>query len=57
MEAAIAVVGLGYVGLPVAVALAERCGALTPRVVGFDIAAGRVAELQAGHKKMLEKKN
>ncbi|MBA4043437.1 MAG: nucleotide sugar dehydrogenase [Erythrobacter sp.] len=49
METGIAVVGLGYVGLPVAVALAERCGALTPRVIGFDIAAGRIAELQAGH--------
>ena len=49
METAIAVVGLGYVGLPVAVALAERCGAVAPRVVGFDVAAARVAELQAGH--------
>jgi UDP-N-acetyl-D-galactosamine dehydrogenase len=49
METAIAVVGLGYVGLPVAVALAERCGNLTPRVVGFDINAGRVTELTAGH--------
>jgi UDP-N-acetyl-D-galactosamine dehydrogenase len=40
----IAVIGLGYVGLPVAVAFA-RSGA---SVVGFDISAARVAELAAG---------
>ncbi len=40
----IAVVGLGYVGLPVAVAFA-RTG--TP-VVGFDIDVGRIAELRQG---------
>ncbi|HEY1153574.1 MAG TPA: NAD(P)-binding domain-containing protein, partial [Pseudolabrys sp.] len=40
----IAVIGLGYVGLPVAVAFA-RSGA---PVVGFDINAARVAELRAG---------
>jgi UDP-N-acetyl-D-galactosamine dehydrogenase len=40
----IAVIGLGYVGLPVAVAFA-RSGV---RVVGFDIAAERIAELRAG---------
>jgi UDP-N-acetyl-D-galactosamine dehydrogenase len=45
MDAKIAVVGLGYVGLPVAVALAERLG----NVVGFDISAARVAQLRAGH--------
>ena len=45
MDAKIAVVGLGYVGLPVAVALAERLG----NVVGFDISAARVASLRAGH--------
>ena len=38
----IAIVGLGYVGLPVAVAIADR-------VVGFDISAGRVESLQSGH--------
>lgn len=43
METKIAVVGLGYVGLPVAVALAKHY-----RVVGFDIDEGRVAELQEG---------
>ena len=41
---AIAVVGLGYVGLPVAVALAEKFG----NVIGFDIAPRRVAALRAG---------
>jgi UDP-N-acetyl-D-galactosamine dehydrogenase len=40
----IAVVGLGYVGLPVAVAFA-RSGV---PVVGFDVDAGRVAELNEG---------
>jgi UDP-N-acetyl-D-galactosamine dehydrogenase len=40
----IAVVGLGYVGLPLAVALAAKY-----RVVGFDISADRVASLKAGH--------
>ena len=41
----IAVVGLGYVGLPVAVAFG-RAGA---PVIGFDINAERVSELQAGN--------
>lgn len=40
----IAVIGLGYVGLPVAMALAERF----PHTVGFDIKTSRVAELKAG---------
>ncbi|MEM9146922.1 MAG: nucleotide sugar dehydrogenase [Pseudomonadota bacterium] len=40
----IAVIGLGYVGLPVAVAFAR----VAP-TVGFDIAAARVAALRAGH--------
>ena len=39
----IAVVGLGYVGLPLAVALARHFS-----VIGFDISAGRVAELREG---------
>ena len=39
----VAVIGLGYVGLPLAVALA-RFG----DVVGYDIDAGRVAEIKAG---------
>lgn len=48
----IAVVGLGYVGLPVAVALAERLGALgdgQARITGFDISKRRVETLQAGN--------
>jgi UDP-N-acetyl-D-galactosamine dehydrogenase len=40
----IAVVGLGYVGLPLAVALAAK-----HPVIGFDISAGRVASLKRGH--------
>ena len=39
----IAVVGLGYVGLPVAVAFGKR----SP-VIGFDIDAGRIEELRRG---------
>jgi UDP-N-acetyl-D-galactosamine dehydrogenase len=39
----VVVVGLGYVGLPLAVALAKRF-----TVVGLDIDAGRVAELKTG---------
>ncbi|MBN1127900.1 MAG: nucleotide sugar dehydrogenase [Chitinispirillaceae bacterium] len=39
----ICVVGLGYVGLPLAVALSKQF-----RVIGFDINAGRVAVLQSG---------
>ncbi len=49
MDGKIAVVGLGYVGLPVAVALAERLGARGVRVTGFDVAAQRIAQLRAGH--------
>jgi len=46
----IAVVGLGYVGLPVAVAFA-RTGA---PVIGFDIDRTRVDELRAGHDRTRE---
>jgi len=46
----IAVIGLGYVGLPVAVAFA-RSGA---PVIGFDIDAKRVEELRAGHDRTRE---
>lgn len=41
----IGVIGLGYVGLPVAVALAEKFA----DVVGFDISERRVSELRSGH--------
>jgi UDP-N-acetyl-D-galactosamine dehydrogenase len=40
----IAVIGLGYVGLPLAVALARHYP-----VTGFDINKARVAELESGH--------
>jgi len=46
----IAVIGLGYVGLPVAVAFA-RAGS---SVIGFDIDTGRVEELRAGRDRTLE---
>jgi UDP-N-acetyl-D-galactosamine dehydrogenase len=40
----LAVIGLGYVGLPLAVGCARRYG----EVVGFDVDAGRVDELRCG---------
>lgn len=45
----IAVVGLGYVGLPLAVEFAKQLP-----VVGFDINEARVSELRAGHDRTLE---
>ena len=42
-ERKIAVVGLGYVGLPIAVAFGKR-----QRVIGFDINKAKIAELQQG---------
>src|SRR5262245_4764467 len=44
MEERIAVVGLGYVGLPVALAFARRF----PRTIGFDISARRIEALKRG---------
>lgn len=41
----IAIVGLGYVGLPVAIAFAR----VAEQAVGFDISRSRVEELKAGH--------
>jgi UDP-N-acetyl-D-galactosamine dehydrogenase len=46
----IAVIGLGYVGLPVAVAFARS----EAPVIGFDISAERIAELHAGHDRTRE---
>jgi UDP-N-acetyl-D-glucosamine/UDP-N-acetyl-D-galactosamine dehydrogenase len=46
----VAVIGLGYVGLPVAVSFA-RTGV---PVVGFDVDASRVTELDRGHDRTLE---
>jgi UDP-N-acetyl-D-galactosamine dehydrogenase len=45
----IVVVGLGYVGLPLAVALARKFD-----VVGLDIDPNRIAELRAGHDRTRE---
>jgi UDP-N-acetyl-D-galactosamine dehydrogenase len=45
----IVVIGLGYVGLPVAAALARKY-----RVIGFDIDSSRIAELRAGHDRTRE---
>ena len=42
-EAVIAVIGLGYVGLPLAVAFGR-----TRRVIGFDVAADKVAACRRG---------
>lgn len=45
----VGVIGLGYVGLPLAVAFAEKYP-----VVGFDVASERVAELAEGRDRTLE---
>jgi len=45
----IAMIGLGYVGLPLAVAMAEKYP-----VTGFDISTARVAELRSGQDSSLE---
>ena len=47
--AKIAIIGLGYVGLPLAVEFGKK-----RKVVGFDINTKRVAELKAGHDLTLE---
>jgi UDP-N-acetyl-D-galactosamine dehydrogenase len=48
----IAVIGLGYVGLPLAVAFSEKYP-----VVGFDISLERVEELKNGYDRTLELEN
>lgn len=48
-ESKIAVIGLGYVGLPLAAAFAEKF-----KTVGYDIDPKRVDELQKGHDRTLE---
>ena len=45
----IAVIGLGYVGLPLAVEFGKRY-----RTTGFDVKATRVEELERGHDATLE---
>ena len=49
MEKKIAVIGLGYVGLPLAVEFAKKYP-----TIGFDINTGRVNELMSGHDHTLE---
>ena len=49
MEKKIAVIGLGYVGLPLAVEFAKQYS-----TVGFDIIGSRVDELMNGHDRTLE---
>ena len=45
----VCVLGLGYVGLPLAVELAKR-----HKVTGFDVDAPKVEELKRGHDRMRE---
>src|SRR5690606_34618702 len=45
----VAIIGLGYVGLPLAVEFGKHY-----ETVGFDINSGRVAELRAGRDSTLE---
>jgi UDP-N-acetyl-D-galactosamine dehydrogenase len=49
IEKKIAIIGLGYVGLPLAVAFAEKY-----KVIGFDINSHRVNELNSGNDETLE---
>ena len=49
MEKTIAVIGLGYVGLPLAVEFGKK-----RKVIGFEIKQSRVDELLAGHDSTLE---
>lgn len=48
-DAAIAIIGLGYVGLPLAVEFGKQ-----RKVIGFDIDSVRIEELSAGHDRTLE---
>ena len=50
MAEKIAIIGLGYVGLPVALAFAKAF----PGTIGFDIHKEKVAELQRGYDRNLE---
>ena len=49
MKTKIAIIGLGYVGLPLAHAFSAKYN-----VVGFDIAKWRIEELKSGHDRTLE---
>ncbi len=48
-ETIIAIIGLGYVGLPLAVEFGK-----IHETIGFDINVGRIKELEAGHDRTLE---
>ena len=48
-EDKIAVVGLGYVGLPLAVQMSKHF-----EVVGYDLNSGRIKELKSGYDRTLE---
>ena len=49
MKKIISVIGLGYVGLPLAVAFAEKF-----EVIGFDVNLNRIQELEKGHDSTFE---
>ncbi|MDH5434426.1 MAG: nucleotide sugar dehydrogenase, partial [Gammaproteobacteria bacterium] len=49
MNRKVSVIGLGYVGLPVAVAFGK-----SHQVIGFDVNAKRIEELKKGHDRTLE---
>ena len=49
MEDKIAIIGLGYVGLPLALSFGEKY-----RVIGFDVSELRIDELKKGIDKTLE---
>ena len=49
MKKKIAIIGLGYVGLPLAVAFSKKF-----EVIGFDINQDRIQELKSGHDRTLE---
>ena len=51
-EIKLAIIGLGYVGLPLAVEFGKH-----RKVIGFDINAARIAALKAGHDATLEVSN
>ena len=51
-QSSIAVVGLGYVGLPLAISLSRHFS-----VLGFDLSQGRIKELQNGHDRTCEVDN
>ena len=51
-EVRLAVIGLGYVGLPLAVEFAKK-----RKVIGYDISSSRIEELKSGFDKTLEVNN